>query len=176
MTYILSLYLKVELTSGIAKAASTLLCSTWKSWTSDFLGLGWNSQGTSANKKQTQKIFLARSSHCPVFGCENKEVGGGGWYTWSRANQCLQRWRGGGIRRIVIRPFLVMSVCELESETCAKQKRAPLIDQNEEYTHKMHSPVRGLSHCLSSKQWTVGRLIATTYCYNSYLVYAVLSI
>ena len=69
-----------------------------------------------------------------------------------------------------------MSVCELESETCAKQKRAPVIDQNEEYTHKMHSPVRGLSHCLSSKQWTVGRLIATTYCYNSYLVYAVLSI
>ena len=51
-------YLKVDLTSGIAKAASTLLCSTWNSWTSDFLGLGWNSQATSANKKQTQNTYF----------------------------------------------------------------------------------------------------------------------
>ena len=57
--------------------------------------------------------------------------------------------RGGGVRRTVIRPFLVVSVCELQSETSPEQKRAPLIDQNEEYTHRMYSPVRGLSHCLS---------------------------
>ena len=57
--------------------------------------------------------------------------------------------RGGRVRRIVIRPFLVVSIHEIESETCPEQKRAPLIDQNEEYTHGMYSPVRGLSHCLS---------------------------
>lgn len=71
--------------------------------------------------------------------------------------QCLQRWRGGGIRRIVIRPFLVVSVCELESETCAKQKRAPLIHQNEEYTHTkkciLQSEAFLIAYLANNGQW-----------------------